>query len=232
MLNAMSALIPDDQRIIVIEDSTELQLQQPHLLYYETRPADRAGRGEITMRQLFRSAMRMRPDRVIIGEVRGGECIDMIQAMTSGHKGSMSTVHASSPRETLSRIETLALMGGLDIPLWALRSQIGMALDVLVQVTRHTDGSRKVSSICEVTGTDKDNEYMVRELFVWKGLGKDQQGRVLGQLEPSGLLPTFAEHIKLAGVRFPREMIDAARARKAELERRRADRDGGPRDSA
>lgn len=226
MLNALSALIPEDQRIIVIEDSTELQLQQPHLLYYETRPADRGGRGEITMRNLFRSVMRMRPDRVIIGEVRGGECIDMIQAMTSGHKGSMSTVHASSPRETLSRIETLALMGGLDIPLWALRSQISMALDVLVQVSRNTDGTRKVTAVCEVLGTDKDNEYQLRELFQWKGQGKDPNGKILGQLEPTGLLPTFAEHIKLSGLRFPRDMIEAARTRKAEMERRRAERGG------
>lgn len=225
LLNAMSAMIPEDQRIVVIEDSTELQLQQPHLLCYETRPPDRSGRGEITMRELFRSAMRMRPDRVIIGEVRGGECIDMIQAMTSGHKGSMSTAHASSPRETLSRLETLALMGGLDIPLWALRSQIAMAIDILVQVTRNSDGSRKVSHICELLPVDKDNEYQLRELFVFRGEGKDAQGKILGRLEPTGSLPSFAEQIKLAGLRFPREMIEAAKVRKAERERQRAERD-------
>ena len=132
MLNVLSSMVPDDQRIVVIEDSTELQLQQPHLLNYETRPPDRHGRGQITIRNLFRSAMRMRPDRVIIGEVRGGECLDMIQAMVSGHKGSMSTCHAATPRETLARLETLAMMGEIDMPLHALRSQLAMALDLVV----------------------------------------------------------------------------------------------------
>ena len=220
LLNVMSGFIPAEQRIIVIEDSTELQLQQPHLLYYETRPPDRQGRGEVNIRNLFRSAMRMRPDRVIIGEVRGGEALDMIQAMVSGHKGSMSTTHASTPRETLSRIETLCLMGDVELPLWALRSQISMALDVIVQVSRFHDGSRKLTHISEVLELN-DGQYQIRDLFVFRNDGRDGDGKILGALEATGRLPTFAEQIKVAGLRFPKEMLDAARARRAERERRR-----------
>jgi pilus assembly protein CpaF len=222
LLNVLSSFVPSDQRIIVIEDSSELQLQQPHLLQYETRPADRHGRGEITIRDLFRSAMRMRPDRVLIGEVRGGEALDMIQAMVSGHKGSMSTTHASTPRETLARLETLSMMGDLDMPLHALRSQIAMALEVIVQISRFHDGSRRITHIAEVLEQDKDLRYQIRDLFVFKSTGVDDEGHTMGQLEPTGLLPTFSEQIKVAGLRFPKEMIDAARARKAERDRRRA----------
>jgi len=224
MLNVLSSMVPANQRIIVIEDSTELQLQQPHLLNYETRPPDRNGRGLIDIRGLFRSAMRMRPDRVIIGEVRGGEALDMIQAMVSGHKGSMSTVHAATPRETLARIETLSMMGNIEMPLHALRSQLAMALDLIVQISRFTDGSRRITHISEVLDLDAEGRYQLRDLFLFKTLGKDADGKVLGELEPTGLLPTFAEQIKVAGLRFPKEMIDAARARKAERERRRASR--------
>jgi pilus assembly protein CpaF len=226
LLNVFSAMIPTEQRIIVIEDSTELQLQQPHLLNYETRPADRHGRGEISIRNLFRSAMRMRPDRVLIGEVRGGEALDMIQAMVSGHKGSMSTVHSATPRETLARIETLAMMGDIDMPLHALRSQLAMALDLVVQIARFTDGSRRITHISEVLDLDSDGRYQLRDLFLFRSKGKDAEGNVLGRLEPTGLLPTFSEQLKVAGLRFPKEMIDAARARKAERDRRRATREG------
>lgn len=222
LLNVLSSFVPADQRIVVIEDSSELQLQQPHLLQYETRPPDRHGRGEINIRQLFRSAMRMRPDRVLIGEVRGGEALDMIQAMVSGHKGSMSTTHAATPRETLARLETLSMMGDLDLPLHALRGQLAMALEVIVQISRFADGSRRITHISEVLDLDKDGQYQLRDLFVFKSQGIDADGKNLGQLEPTGLLPTFSEQIKVAGLRFPREMIDAARARKAERDRRRA----------
>ena len=221
LLNVLSAMIPQNQRIIVIEDSTELQLQQPHLLNYETRPADRHGRGLISIRNLFRSAMRMRPDRVIIGEVRGGEALDMIQAMVSGHKGSMSTVHSATPRETLARLETLAMMGDIDMPLHALRSQIGMALDLVVQIARFTDGSRRITHISEVLDLDDEGRYQLRDLFLFRAKGKDAEGAVLGRLEPTGLLPTFSEQIKVSGLPFPKEMIDAARVRKAQRERRR-----------
>jgi len=224
LLNVLSSMIPGNQRIIVIEDATELQLQQPHLLNYETRPADRHGRGAISIRNLFRSAMRMRPDRVVIGEVRGGEALDMIQAMVSGHKGSMSTLHASTPRESLARLETLAMMGDVELPLDALRSQVAMALDVVIQTSRFADGSRKITHISEVLELDANRRYQLRDLFLFKAEGKDSEGKVLGQLEPTGLLPTFAEQIKTHGLRFPKEMIDAARARKAERDRRRANR--------
>ena len=222
LLNVLSSFIPGDQRIIVIEDSSELQLQQPHLLQYETRPPDRHARGEINIRQLFRSAMRMRPDRVLIGEVRGGEALDMIQAMVSGHKGSMSTTHAATPRETLARLETLAMMGDLELPLHALRSQIAMALELVVQISRFQDGSRRITHVSEVLELDRDGRYQLRDLFVFKAGGIDAEGNTLGRLEPTGLLPTFSEQIKVAGLRFPKEMIDAARARKAERDRRRA----------
>jgi pilus assembly protein CpaF len=221
LLNVLSAMIPDEQRIVVIEDSTELQLQQPHLLNYEARPPDRQGRGEINIRDLFRSAMRMRPDRVIIGEVRGGETIDMIQAMVSGHKGSMSTTHASTPRETLARLETLALMGDVEMPLWALRSQISMALDVIVQISRFGDGSRRVTHISEVLDL-QENNYQVRDLFTFRTEGKEPDGRIIGRLEATGRLPSFAEQIKVAGLRFPKEMLDAARARRAERDKQPA----------
>ena len=222
LLNVLSSMVPDDQRIIVIEDSTELQLQQPHLLCYETRPADRYGRGEVTIRHLFRSAMRMRPDRVIIGEVRGGEALDMIQAMVSGHKGSMSTTHAATPRETLARLETLAMMGDVDLPLHALRSQLALALDLIIQISRFADGTRRVTHISEVLELDKDGRYQVRDLFVFRASGKDAQGNIEGALEPTGLLPTFSEAITVAGYTIPRVMLEAARQRKAQRQQRRS----------
>jgi len=215
LLNVLSSMVPDEQRIIVIEDSTELQLQQPHLLCYETRPPDRHGRGEVTIRNLFRSAMRMRPDRVIIGEVRGGEALDMIQAMVSGHKGSMSTTHAATPRETLARIETLAMMGDVELPLHALRSQLALALDLIIQIARFPDGSRRITHISEVLGLDRDDHYQTRDLFLFRRVGKDAEGNVEGYLEPTGLLPTFSEAMVVAGYSLPDAMIEAARKRKS-----------------
>ena len=220
LLNVLSSMVPDGHRIIVIEDSTELQLQQPHLLCYETRPADRYGRGEITIRHLFRSAMRMRPDRVIIGEVRGGEALDMIQAMVSGHKGSMSTTHAATPRETLARLETLAMMGDVDLPLHALRNQLALALDVIIQISRFADGTRRITHISEVLELDKEGRYQVRDLFTYHTVGKDADGNINGRLEPTGLLPTFSEELTVAGHTIPASMIDAARRRKAERDER------------
>ena len=218
LLNVLSSMVPPEQRIIVIEDSSELQLQQPHLLCYETRPADRYGRGEITIRNLFRSAMRMRPARVIIGEVRGGEALDMIQAMVSGHKGSMSTTHAATPRETLARVETLAMMGDVELPLHALRNQLAMALDLIVQIARFPDGSRRITHITEVLELDKDGHYQIRDLFLFRMVGKDADGNVQGSLEPTGLLPTFSEAMVVAGYPLPGVMVEAARQRKASRE--------------
>jgi len=221
LLNVLSSMIPPDQRIVVIEESTELQLQQPHLLQYETRAPDRQGRGGVDIRGLFRSAMRMRPDRVIIGEVRGGEALDMVQAMVSGHKGSMSTTHASTAQETLARLETLALMGDVELPLFALRTQIALALDIIVQISRMADGSRRIIQISEVLPLSSTDRYKLRDLFMFKPRGKDADGLILGDLEPTGLLPTFSEQVKIAGLKFPKPMIDAARKRKAERDKRR-----------
>ena len=214
LLNVLSSMVQHDQRIIVLEDSTELQLQQPHLLCYETRPADRHGRGQVTIRDLFRSAMRMRPDRVIIGEVRGGEALDMIQAMVSGHKGSMSTTHASTPLETLARLETLAMMGDVEMPLHALRNQLSLALDIVVQVARFHDGSRKITHISQVLDLDAEGRYQTRDLFLFRAEGKAEDGRILGRLLPTGLLPTFSEELTRSGYSLPPSMIEAARQRK------------------
>ncbi len=221
LLNVLSSMIPDNQRIVVIEESTELQMQKPHLLQYETRAPDRQGRGEVSIRSLFRSAMRMRPDRVIIGEVRGGEALDMVQAMVSGHKGSMSTTHASTAQETLARLETLALMGDVELPLYALRTQIALALDIIVQISRLSDGTRKIVQISEVLPLSSDDRYKLRDLFVFKAAGKDEQGGILGQLEPTGLLPTFADQVKMAALKFPKPMLDAARKLKAARDKKR-----------
>ncbi|MBJ94306.1 MAG: type II secretion system protein E [Rickettsiales bacterium] len=220
LLNVLSSMVPSDQRIVVLEESTELQLQQPHLLQYETRSADRQGRGEVTIRSLFRSAMRMRPDRVIIGEVRGGEALDMVQAMVSGHKGSMSTTHASTSTETLARLETLALMGDVELPLFALRTQIALALDVIVQVARLSDGSRRIVQISEVLPLSEDDRYKLRDIFVFKPGGKAEDGRILGDLLPTGLLPTFSDQVKMAGLKFPRAMVEAARKRRDERKKK------------
>lgn len=226
LLNVLSSMVPEAQRIVVIEDSSELQLQQPHLLTYETRPADRHGRGKVSIRDLFRSAMRMRPDRVIIGEVRGGEALDMIQAMVSGHKGSMSTTHAATPRETLARLETLALMGDVELPLHALRNQLALALDIIVQISRFADGTRRITHISEVLDLDADGRYQIRDLFVFRATGKDPDGTIQGDLQPTGLLPTFSEELTVAGHSFPPSMIEAARKRKAERAKRRSPSEG------
>ncbi len=173
LLNALSSFIPDDQRIVVIEDSAELQLQKNHLISLEAQQPDRYGRGEVTIRELFRSSLRLRPDRIIIGEVRGGEALDMIQAMTSGHGGSMGTLHANSTADTLNRLETMALMSKVELPLFALRSQIASAIDLIIHMSRHIGGRRLVTQISEVDQVDDAGNYMLRDLFVLKQADKD-----------------------------------------------------------
>ncbi len=168
LLNALSSFIPNDQRIVVIEDSAELQLQKSHLISLEAQQPDRYGRGEVTIRELFKSSLRLRPDRIIIGEVRGGEALDMIQAMTSGHGGSMGTLHANSPADTLSRLETMAMMSEVDLPLFALRSQIASAVDLVVHMSRHIGGRRVVTQISEVDRVSDAGQYTLRDLFVLK----------------------------------------------------------------
>lgn len=177
LLNAMSRFIPRGERLVVIEDSAELQLQQPHVISLEARRPDRYGRGQVTIRDLFRSSLRLRPDRIIIGEVRGGEALDMIQAMTSGHGGSMGTLHANNPLDALSRLETLALMSQVELPLHALRAQIASAIDVVVQLNRQVGGRRIVSAIAEIDPIDAHGQYQVRDLFTLKPVPEDPRGK-------------------------------------------------------
>lgn len=205
LLNCVSTLVDPSERIIVIEDSTELQLQQPHCLMLEARGPDSKGRGKVEIGDLFRSAMRLRPDRVIIGEIRGGEALDMIQAMTSGHGGSLSTTHATYPDDTLRRLETMAMMNetAANMPLKALRSQVASAINVIIQTSRFNDGSRKLTHIVEALGLDDQGEYVIYPLFEFVHRGEDQRtGRVLGQLEPTGNLPTFADDAKMRGLHY------------------------------
>jgi pilus assembly protein CpaF len=207
LLNCLTSFIPPVERIVTIEDSAELQLQQPHVVPLETRPPDLDGRGEITQRDLVRNALRMRPDRIIVGECRGPETLDMLQAMNTGHDGSLTTVHANSPRECLQRLEVMVLMAGYDLPVKAIRQQIGSAINVLVQVARLTDGSRKVVKISEIVGMEGD-QLQLQDLFdfVQSGLGPD--GRVVGQFRATGLRTRYFERLVAAGVK-PEDILCA-----------------------
>jgi len=208
LLNVVSGLIPQEERILVIEDSTELQLQQEHVITMETKAADKKGRGQVTIRDLLLSAMRLRPDRIIIGEIRGAEALDLLQAMTSGHAGSMSTTHANNPQDTLRRLETLALYSGLDIPLYALRTQVSSALDLVVQTSRFNDGSRKITHITEVNDLIDETKYSTTDIFVFKGTGKDPAtGKVMGEVVPTGTKPSFMEEIFLKGLEISEEIF-------------------------
>ena len=195
MLNVLSAFLPEDERIITIEDSAELRLQQPHVVSLEFRPPNIEGEGEVTIRDLVRNALRMRPDRIVVGEVRGGETLDMLQAMNTGHDGSISTIHANSPRDVLSRLETLGLMAGMDLTVRALREQVAAAIDVVVHVARLQDGVRRVTSVTEVVGMEGDTVTM-QDLFLFHVEGGiDEGGRVRGRLASTGLRPHFLEHL-------------------------------------
>ena len=198
VLNALSSFIPEGERVLVIEDATELQLQQRHVVPFETRKADKNGQGEVTIRDLIRSALRLRPDRIVIGEIRGGEALDLLQALNTGHAGSMSTIHANTPLDCLRRIETCALLSGIDIPLSALRAQVASAIDAVVHTARLSDGSRKVVSIAEVLPLE-NNEYRVRELQRWKTEAVAPDGQVSGQFEEMET-PSFAEQARIVGV--------------------------------
>jgi pilus assembly protein CpaF len=198
LLNCLSAMIHSDERIIVLEDSSELQLQQEHVVPFESQPPDKQGRGGIDIRGLMRASLRMRPDRVIVGECRGGEALDMIQAMNSGHSGSLSTVHANNPLDSLRRLETLCLMADVALPLAALRSQVASAIDVVVQVSRLHDGSRKITHVSEIIDIDKDGQYRVNDLFLLTS--KNIDGKIEKQLEYCGGQPTFAADIKSEGM--------------------------------
>jgi pilus assembly protein CpaF len=207
LLNALSAYIPENERIVTIEDSAELQLQQPHVVRLETRPANIEGKGEVTQRDLVRNTLRMRPDRIVIGEVRGGEAIDMLQAMNTGHDGSLTTVHANTPRDALARLETMIQMTGMRLSDRAMRQQIASALDLVLQVARMSDGSRRVTSISEITGMEGETITM-QEIFLYERTGIDSQGQVLGRFRPTGIRPRFAERLKSCGLQLPRTFFE------------------------
>jgi pilus assembly protein CpaF len=199
LLNVLSNSIPQAERIITVEDSAELQLQQPHTVRLETRPPNIEGKGEVTQRMLVINALRMRPDRIVVGEVRGAEAVDMLQAMNTGHDGSLTTLHANSPRDALTRLETLVSMANLHLPDQAVRAQISSALDVVIQLSRLPDGSRKVMAISEVVGMEGDVITM-QDLFVYERQGLDEDGKVVGRFRPTGVRPGFADKLAVRGV--------------------------------
>jgi len=203
LLNVLSSFIPDGDRIVTIEDAVELQLHQDHVVRLESRPANVEGRGEVRIRDLVRNSLRMRPDRIVVGECRGGEALDMLQAMNTGHDGSLSTVHANSPRDALSRLETLVLMAGVDLPSRAIREQVASAVDVIVQVTRMRDGSRRVTEVAEVTGMEGD-QITLQDIFAFDyGAGIDEHGKFRGTIKPTGIRPLFSDRLKDHGIDLP-----------------------------
>jgi pilus assembly protein CpaF len=207
MLNVISGFISHSERIITVEDAAELQLQQPHVVRLETRPPNIEGKGEVTQRALVRNALRMRPDRIILGEVRGGEALDMLQAMNTGHEGSMATIHANNPRDALTRLENMISMAAATLPVKAMRQQISSAIGVVVQVSRLADGKRKVLSITEITGMEGEVITM-QEVFSFKQSGMDQQGKVLGQFRASGVRPRFCERLRSFGIEVDERLFD------------------------
>ncbi len=206
LLNILSASVPNDERIVTIEDSAELILQQEHVVRLETRPANIEGKGTVTQRDLVRNALRMRPDRIILGEVRGGEALDMLQAMNTGHDGSISTVHANSARDALSRLETMVLMAGFELPAKAIREQVSAALNVIIQVARLSDGARKIVKVAEVTGMEGDVVVM-QDIFVFEKQGLDPEGKVIGQFRATGVRPKFLDTIHTAGIHLGSEIF-------------------------
>jgi len=199
LLNALSAFIPDSERILTIEDPLELQLQQPHVISLEARPPNVDGRGEVTQRELLRNALRMRPDRILIGEVRGGEAFDMLNAMNTGHEGSLSTIHSNSPRDALARLENMVLMANLDLPMRAIREQISSALHIVLQIARFRDGGRRITHITEVSGMEGDI-ITLQDIFRFEQEGIDEHGRIIGRLEATGIRPSFVEGFAQAGI--------------------------------
>jgi pilus assembly protein CpaF len=210
LLNALSEAIPDDQRIVTIEDAAELKLRQRHVLRLESRPKNIEGEGEVAIRDLVRNSLRMRPDRIIVGEVRGAEALDMLQAMNTGHDGSLSTIHCNSPRDALARLETMVLMAGYELPIKAIRQQVASALELIVHLERMDDGSRKVTSITEVQRMESD-VIMLQDLFTFRIEGVAEDRTVLGQLEPCGLRPTFESKFRKHGLELPSELFGPQR---------------------
>jgi pilus assembly protein CpaF len=205
-LNILARAIPDHERIVTIEDSVELQMMQTHKVSLEARPPDYNGEGQVTIRDLVKNSLRMRPDRIIVGEIRGGETLDMLQAMNTGHDGSMTTVHSNSPRDTLSRLETMTLMAGFELPVLAIRKQISAAIDLIVYLTRFPDGTRKVTQISEVAGMESE-VITLTDIFQFQQTGTDPSGKPLGQFRPTGLRPMFSPRLEAMGYRLDRQMF-------------------------
>ena len=210
LLNVLSSFIPADERIVTIEDAVELKLQQEHVVIMESRPPNIEGAGAVTIRDLVRNSLRMRPDRIVVGEARGGEALDMLQAMNTGHDGSISTLHANSPRDALSRLETMCLMAGLDLPMRAIREQVASAVDLVIQITRLRDGSRRITSITEVMGMEGETIVMQEAFAFDYKAGVDENGRFLGSQVPTGIRPRFTEHFAERGIRFDLASLGSA----------------------
>ena len=217
LLNLLSGFIPETERIVTVEDAAELKLVQPHVVRLEARPANIEGRGAITIRDLVRNCLRMRPDRIIVGECRGGEALDMLQAMNTGHDGSLTTVHANSPRDVISRLETMVLMSGMELPSRAIREQIASAVDIIIHESRLSDGSRKVVAISEVTGLE-GQQIVMQDIFTFRQTGMDDHGHVIGVFGPTGAVPTFFEQLRSRGLRLDPAMFDPAAAREVTLQ--------------
>jgi pilus assembly protein CpaF len=209
LLNVLSGFVPETERIVTIEDSAELQLQQPHVVRLETRPANIEGRGAVSQRDLVRNALRMRPDRIVIGEVRGAEALDMLQAMNTGHDGSLTTIHANSPRDALTRVENMVSMTGISVPTRVLRAQVAAAIDVVIQIERQEDGRRRIVSVHETNGMEGD-VITTSELFAFERQGIDDDGNVLGRFVATGIVPSFEKRLRARGIELPFELFHGA----------------------
>ena len=208
LLNVLSGFIPEDERIVTIEDAAELKLQQDHIVRLETKPANSEGLNAVTIRELVRNSLRMRPDRIVVGEVRGGEALDMLQAMNTGHDGSLTTLHANAPRDAISRLETMCLMSGMDLPVRVIREQIASAIDLIIQQSRLRDGTRKVTSITEVAGMEGDTVVMT-EIFRYEQTKVEKDGRIIGELKPTGIRPLFSPRLEASGFHLGPEVFGA-----------------------
>ena len=206
LLNLLSGYIPENERIVTVEDAAELRLQQPHVVRLEARPPNIEGKGAVTIRDLVKNCLRMRPDRIIVGECRGGEALDMLQAMNTGHDGSLTTVHANSPRDVISRLETMVLMSGMELPSRAIREQIQSAVDIIIHESRMSDGSRKVTAITEVTGME-GNQIVMQDIFAFNQTGIDANGKIVGRMKPTGAIPTWIDHVKARGIEVDMKMF-------------------------
>jgi len=211
LLNVVSAFIPEDERIVTIEDAAELQLPQEHVISLEARPPNIEGKGAIPIRELVKNSLRMRPDRIVVGECRGGEALDMLQAMNTGHDGSLTTAHANTPQDALSRLETMVLMAGMELPVRAIRDQISSAINIIIQTARFQDGTRRVTFISEVIGLDEEYRIVVKHIFQFFQEGVTEEGKTLGEIRPTGYVPSFLADFKSRGIILKPELFQPKR---------------------